>query len=79
MNAIVQFPDRAGRDLNKDMPEGYAAITRKVERIIGDHEPYPTCARLVLRAAALACARRVRRSEAAQALRDLADEVEKML
>lgn len=76
MNAIVKFPERAGRDLNKDMPEGYAAITRKVERIIEDHDPSPQAARLVVRAAVLACARRIRASETADALRSLADEIE---
>lgn len=78
MNAIVQFPDRAGRDLKTNPAAGYAAITRKVERIIEDHEPEPQAARLVVRAAVLACARRIRPTDTAQALRDLADEVEGM-
>lgn len=76
MNAIVQFPERAGRDLRTQPAAGYAAITRKVERIIDDHDPEPQAARLVVRAAVLACARRVRPSETAEALRALADEIE---
>lgn len=78
MNAIVQFPERAGRDLRTQPAAGYAAITRKVERIIDDHDPEPQPARLVVRAAVLACASRVRPSETAEALRALADEVEGM-
>lgn len=78
MNAIVQFPERAGRDLRTQPAAGYAAITRKVERIIDDHDPEPQAARLVVRAAVLACASRVRPSETAEALRSLADEVEGM-
>lgn len=78
MNAIVQFPERAGRDLRTQPAAGYAAITRKVERIIDDHDPEPQAARLLVRAAVLACARRVRPSETAEALRALADEVEGM-
>lgn len=78
MNAIVQFPERAGRDLRTQPAAGYAAITRKVERIIDDHDPEPQAARLVVRAAVLACASRVRPSETAEALRALADEVEGM-
>ena len=78
MNAIVQFPDRAGRDLKTNPSAAYAAIARKVERIIHDHDPEPQAARLVVRAAVLACARRVRPSDTAQALRDLPDEVEGM-
>lgn len=76
MNAIVHFPERAGRDLRTQPAAGYAAITRKVERIIDDHDPEPQAARLLVRAAVLACARRVRPSEAAEALRALADEIE---
>lgn len=78
MNAIVQFPERAGRDLRTQPAAGYAAITRKVERIIDDHDPEPQAARLLVRAAVLACARRVRPAETAEALRALADEVEVM-
>lgn len=78
MNAIVRFPERAGRDLRTQPAAGYAAITRKVERIIDDHDPEPQAARLLVRAAVLACARRVRPSETAEALRALADEVEGM-
>lgn len=78
MNAIVPFPERAGRDLKTNPSAGYAAITRKVERIIEDHEPEPQAARLVVRAAVLACVRRVRPGETAEALRSLADEVEGM-
>lgn len=78
MNAVVPFPERAGRDLKTNPSAGYAAITRKVERIIEDHEPEPQAARLVVRAAVLACVRRVRPGETAEALRSLADEVEGM-
>lgn len=74
--SVLVFPDRAARDLTLNPSAGYAAITRKVERIIHDHDPEPQTARLTVRAAALACARRVHSGEVAQALRDLADEIE---
>lgn len=74
--SVITFPDRASRNLASSPAAGYAEITRKVEQIIHQHEPEAQAARLVVRAAALACARRVRRSELAEALRGLADEIE---
>ena len=76
MNAIIPFPDRAGRDLRTQTAAGYAAITRKVERIIDDHDPAPQAARLVVRAAVLRARTLVPKTELIQAIRDLADEIE---
>lgn len=76
MNAVIHIAERVGRDLKTSPAAGYAAVTRKVERIIQDHDPEAQAARLVVRAAGLACARRIRASETAEALRALADEIE---
>ncbi|WP_404415495.1 hypothetical protein [Brevundimonas vesicularis] len=76
MNAIVQFPERAGRDLTKDTAVGISAIDRKVNRIIEDHEPHGQAARLVIRYAVLAARIHISKTELANALRDLAGEVE---
>jgi len=76
MSAVVPFPDRAARNLSVSPAAGYAAITRKVERVIQDHEPHPQAARLTIRAAVLAGATCLPRGELVQALRDLADEVD---
>lgn len=77
MNAVVPFPDRnASRDLSKNAAGGYAAITRKVERIIADHDPAPQAARLIVRASVLMARTFVPKAELVQAIRDLADEVE---
>lgn len=76
MNAIVQFPERAGRDLTKDTAVGISAIDRKVNRIIEDHEPHGQAARLVIRFAVLAGRTRMSKAELVNALRDLTDEIE---
>lgn len=78
MNAIVQFPDRAGRDLVKNTAVGISAIDRKVNRIIQDHEPHGQAARLTVRFAVLAARYRMPKAELLNALRALADEVEGM-
>lgn len=76
MNAIIPFPDRAGRDLLKDTSVGVASISRKVDRIIEDHTPHAQAARLTVRFAVLAARDRMTKSELLNALRDLTDEVE---
>lgn len=76
MNAVVQFPARAGRDLIQAPAAGYAQITRKVGRIIEDHETHSQAARLTVRAAVVAAAVYVPGKDLAQALRDMADKVE---
>ncbi len=76
MNAIIPFPDRAGRDLLKDTSVGVASISRKVERIIEDHTPHGQAARLTVRFAVLAARYRMSKAELLNALRDLTDEVE---
>ena len=76
MNAVVPFPDRAGRDLLKDTSVGVASISRKVDRIIEDHTPHGQAARLTVRFAVLAARDRMTKSELLNALRDLTDEVE---
>lgn len=76
MNAIVHFPERAGRDLAKDSAAGVAAIHRKVCRIIEDHEPHGQAARLTVRFAAMNARFFVPKGELVNALRDLADEIE---
>lgn len=76
MNAIVQFPERAGRDLTKDTAVGISAIDRKVNRIIEDHEPHGQAARLVIRFAVLAGRTHMLKAELVNALRDLTDEIE---
>lgn len=76
MNAIIPFPDRAGRDLLKDTSVGVASISRKVDRIIEDHTPHGQAARLTVRFAVLAARDRMTKSELLNALRDLTDEVE---
>lgn len=78
MNAIIPFPDRAGRDLLKDTSVGVASISRKVERIIEDHTPHGQAARLTVRFAVLAARHRMPKVELLNALRALADEVEGM-
>lgn len=76
MNAIIPFPDRAGRDLLKDTSVGVASISRKVDRIIEDHTPHGQAACLTVRFAVLAARDRMTKSELLNALRDLTDEVE---
>ena len=76
MNAIVPFPERAGRDLLKDTSVGVASINRKVDRIIEDHTPHGQAARLRVRFAVLAARLRMPKAELVNALRDLTDEVE---
>lgn len=76
MNAVVPFPERAGRDLLKDTSVGVASISRKVDRIIEDHTPHGQAARLTVRFAVLAARDRMTKSELLNALRDLTDEVE---
>lgn len=76
MNAVVPFPERAGRDLKTNPSAGYAAITRKVERIIEDHTPHRQAARLVIRFAVLAGRTHMSKAELVNALRDLTDEIE---
>ena len=78
MNAILQFPDRAGRDLTKDTAVGISAIDRKVNRIIEDHEPHGQAARLVIRFGVLAGRMHMPKAELLNGLRDLMDEVEAM-
>lgn len=78
MNAIVPFPDRAGRDLLKDTSVGVASISRKVDRIIEDHTPHGQAARLTVRFAVLAARHRMPKAELLNALHALADEVEGM-
>lgn len=76
MNAVVPFPARTGLNLNRHPSAGYAQITRKVGRIVSDHEPHPQAARLTVRAAVVAARVHVPAKDLAQALRDMADEVE---
>lgn len=76
MNAVVPFPERAGRDLLKDTSVGVASISRKVDRIIEDHTPHGQAARLTVRFAVLAARDRMSKTELVNALRDLTDEVE---
>lgn len=76
MNAVVPFPERAGRDLLKDTSVGVASISRKVDRIIEDHTPHGQAARLTVRFAVLAARNRMSKTELVNDLRDLADEVE---
>lgn len=76
MNAIVPFPDAAGRDLTKNLGVGIAAINRKVCRIIQDHTPHGQAARLTIRYAVLNARFVVPTAELANALRALADEIE---
>lgn len=76
MNAVVPFPERAGRDLLKDTSVGVASISRKVDRIIEDHTPHGQAARLTVRFAVLAARNRMSKTELVNALRDLTDEVE---
>lgn len=76
MNAVVTFPERAGRDLLKDTSVGVASISRKVDRIIEDHTPHGQAARLTVRFAVLAARNRMSKTELVNALRDLTDEVE---
>jgi hypothetical protein len=76
MNAVVPFPERAGRDLLKDTSVGVASISRKVDRIIEDHTPHGQAARLTVRFAVLAARNRMSKTELVTALRDLTDEVE---
>ena len=78
MNAVVPFPDRAGRDLLKDTSVGVASISRKVDRIIEDHTPHGQAARLTVRFAVLAARHRMPKAELLNALHALADEVEGM-
>ncbi|WP_312595460.1 hypothetical protein [Brevundimonas sp.] len=76
MNAIVQFPERAGRDLTKDTAVGVATISRKVDRIIADHTPHGQAARLTVRFAVLAARLHVPKAELINGLQDLIAEVE---
>lgn len=76
MSAIVQFPERAGRDLTKDTAVGVAAICRKVDRIIDDHTPHGQAARLTVRFAVLAARLHVPKAELIHGLQDLIAEVE---
>lgn len=76
MNAVVPFPERAGRDLLKDTSVGVASISRKVDRIIEDHTPHGQAARLTVRFAVLSARNRMSKTELVSALRDLTDEVE---
>lgn len=76
MNAIVQFPERAGRDLTENTAVGISAIDRKVNRIIQDHEPHGQAARLTVRFAVLAARMHMPKAELVNALRDLTDEIE---
>lgn len=76
MNAVVPFPEGAGRDLLKDTSVGVASISRKVDRIIEDHTPHGQAARLTVRFAVLAARNRMSKTELVNALRDLTDEVE---
>lgn len=78
MNAIVPFPDVAGRDLLKDTSAGVASISRKVDRIIEDHTPHVQAARLTVRFAVLAARHRMPKADLLNALHALADEVEGM-
>lgn len=78
MNAIVSFPDSAGRDLLKDTSIGVASISRKVDRIIEDHTPHAQAARVTVRFAVLAARHRMPKADLLNALHALADEVEGM-
>lgn len=76
MNAIIPFPDRAGRDLLKDTSVGVASISRKVDRIIEDHTPHAQAARLTVRFAVLAARHRMPKAELLNALHALAEEIQ---
>ena len=76
MSNVVSLPNRS--DLKANPAEGYADISRKVCRIIHDHQPEPQAARLTVRASALAATHFMTRREVDEGLRSLADEVENM-
>lgn len=75
MNAHATFP----MDLTGKPSQGYLEISRRVALINLEFMPHGTAARLTLRAAALQAAAHVPPAEIAQAMRDIADELEASL
>lgn len=77
MSAVV-IPFRNRADLKANPVEGYADISRKVCRIVQEHQPMSQAARLAVRASVLASMHFMSRGQVVDFLLDLGVEVENM-